>query len=190
MKASQQDRTKGSKIRKRANKSTPQKAKIKIMERNWNIPSLLKFYERSQTSSNEETLEGDTLIEDAVVIKCEDEDEDETTIMVEENFSESAQGTENACVSFQDRTLRLDDPRLEDWSDDEIWVLNKLVMRGQEPLLPYELASEFPSWPDILFTKNQTKIVINNISRSTTNRKKMIPSPRYQANTLSSRIGF
>ena len=182
-KAIRQDRTKSIKINKHVVKSTSStKARVNASERTWNIPGILKFYERSQMSSNGETLEGETLMDDGLSISCEAENAGAATIVVEEDFPEPDQRTNNANISFQDRTLQRDDPRIEDWSEDEIWVFNKLVMRGQEPLLPYELASEFASWPDILFSKDQTQFVISNISRSTTNRTNMIPSPMCQAN--------
>ena len=184
-KAVPQDGIKGHKISKKIDKSTPSlKAKAKASKRKWNIPGMMEVYEQSQMSSTGENLEGETLIDDEPLIKCEDEDEGEgdATMVMEEDSLEPSQTTNNACLSFQDRILQRDDPRIEDWSEDEIWVFNKLVMRGHEPLLPYDLAAEFPSWPDILFSKIETKVVISNISRSTTNRTNTAPSLMCQAN--------
>lgn len=167
--STRQDIVKGSKITKQAHIPSSAKAK-KADKRNWNFFDLLKFSGRLQTHENEDSLEGETLVDEEPPIKCELADKDEVTMAVEETLHEPLDNGNGSCLPFEDRAFQPDDERIQDWSEDEVWVFNRLVMRGQEPILPYELASEFPSWPDALFSDEQDKVVINNISRSTINR--------------------
>ena len=169
---------KGGKVTKRVDiPSSSTKAK-KASNQRWNFFDLLNFFERPQICSNGESLGGETLMEDEPSIKCEGETEGEVTIVVEEELLKPIDGESDAFIPFQDVAFQPGDERIQDWSDDEIWIFNKLVMRGQEPLVPYELASEFPSWPDVLFSKDQDRVVIRNISRSTTNRAYVLPAPK------------
>lgn len=166
----------GSRIAKRVNAPSSFAKAEKAGKRAWNFLGLLKFSERPQTHDDEESLEGETLVEDDRPIKCEEEGEydEETegvvTTVEEDTFFEPIDGDTASFTPSEDKAFQPGDERIQDWSEEELWTFNKLIMRGREPLLPYELASEFPSWPDILFSRNQEEVFISNISRSTTNR--------------------
>ena len=166
-----QDRFKANRISKGV-KVVPSSTKAqRVRKRKWNFLDLLHISGLSNNHVDKVTLEGDTLVDNEISIKCEDGgDKSEVTAAVEETLLESYDDRSDSCLPFEDRAFHPDDERIQDWSDDEVWIFNKLIMRGQEPILPYELASEFPSWPDILFSNDPDKIVINNISRSITNR--------------------
>ena len=169
-------RVNGSKITKRVNAPTSFAKAKKADKWDWNIFNLLKYCERPQSHIDEESLEGETLVEDDRPIKCEEEDEYDketegvVTTVEEDTFFEPINGDTASFTPSEDKAFQPGDERIQDWSEDELWTFNKLIMRGREPLLPYELASEFPSWPDILFSRNRDKVFISNISRSTTNR--------------------
>ena len=52
------------------------------------------------------------------------------------------------------------DLRAAGWSEDAIFLFQKLGMRGFEPLLPYGWVEDFKSLPTDLFTPNMDKAFI------------------------------
>ena len=69
-------------------------------------------------------------------------------------------------IVIQKKAFEPEDERLKQWSADEIWVMNKLLNRGREPLLPKEMAAQFTSWPDNLFSTDPTKTFVTAIGSS------------------------
>ena len=170
-----------SKVTKPAYKPSPKK-KSKFVTQKWGVARISKVYEQKVLESTEENvtdqrLDDDTFIESAESnqeIKRESDNEDENMTLVDEDSPsrDDGEAEQDANItSIKAKILQADDPRVSDWSDDEIWVFNKLVMRGREPLLPFELAQEYPSWPDILFTNNPSKTIIKPHHCSMANRK-------------------
>ncbi len=183
-KSNREDSSKSYRVSKHANDNSSSKKKTKRTLQKWNLANLPQSYEQAALTSDEDdhedsSFEGETFAENkenTMEIKREAESEDENATLVEEEDSQSPTEAEDVSITeIQARILEADDPRIEDWSEDEIWVFNKLVMRGREPLLPFELSSEFPSWPDMLFTRNSSKIVIGNHRCSMTNRNSPQP---------------
>ncbi len=69
------------------------------------------------------------------------------------------------------RVFSYDDPRVAKWTQDEIWLFNKLAMRGLEPLLPQSMAMDFQSFPDRLFSRNPSRVFLSSHQGSETGRK-------------------
>ena len=56
----------------------------------------------------------------------------------------------------------LDEDALKDqgWTDDEIWLYQKINMRGYEPLLPESWALDFPAFPKELFSAKDSAVFV------------------------------
>ena len=68
-------------------------------------------------------------------------------------------------IDVDDIVIDGDDEDLlqEGWSSSEICVKDKLAMRGEEPLMPELWQLDFPSFPDILFTRDDKAVFIRNL---------------------------
>lgn len=72
---------------------------------------------------------------------------------------------------YNDRNLDPNDPRVANWTKDEIWLFNKLARRGTEPLLSSDFTGYFPAFPDILFTNDPNRVFLNSHEVSSYHRK-------------------
>lgn len=139
----------------------------------WNMALWFSGFGKSQSDDGEEDeLEGDTEIDD-------DDDGDEgsaathgydndLTLVADDN-DEGTTGdqTARASTSYNDRYLDFDDPRIQDWTDEEVWLFTKFTNRGYEPLLHETWIMDYPTFPDQLFTKDENRVYINNVHSST-----------------------
>lgn len=110
-----------------------------------NAPGLSRFLDSldpAEERAGETSMEGNTL--------------------VQEDFLDEA--ADQTLVDQDDRFLRSDDIRFKDFSDEEIWLFNKLSRRGTEPLLPASWQLDFGSFPDDLFSPNEKAVFITNLN--------------------------
>lgn len=91
------------------------------------------------------------------------QDRNEFPFMDDEQSHEMV-NREQKTVTLKDQLLDPEDVRIQDWSEDEVWVYNKLVMRGYEPIFPQSWAPDFQSFPDQLFTRNAARTFVNNLT--------------------------
>ncbi|KAL9102966.1 MAG: hypothetical protein Q9163_001953 [Psora crenata] len=142
----------------------------------WNVPAISTFFAQSSGHQAEKDFDGDT-----VVIKEEQSEsaseDNENTLVNEDTVNDEI----NERTDINDRFLDYNDPRVKEWSVEEVWMFNKLSMRGFEPLLSEEWQWDFPSFPDPLFTKDESLVFINNLNTSITDGKILTqPHPRFR----------
>jgi len=139
------------------------KAPLKKAKSLWNIPILSRFFLDTQErqpheQNNEHDLEGDTLI-------GEESTESKTTptkgyaIVLDDE-----EGTRTKLDSYRDR------PAVHScagaWTVEENWIYEKLSRRSHEPLMSASWQLDFPSFPNLLFTKHEDRTFINNLHTS------------------------
>ena len=125
---------------------------------------------QSESCEEDELLEGDTMIDDdngsaaAATLGAYDND---VTVVVDD-YDEGVKGdeTRHALQKYGDRYLDYDDPRVQDWTEEERWLFTKLTNRGYEPLLHTTWILDYPTFPDQLFTSDESRVYINNIHGS------------------------
>ncbi len=120
----------------------------------WDLPLLSAFFGDSRREQDKENLEGDTLVEEQEPAPSKDEP-------VEDHNEELEKASPGRI--YNKRYFDYDDPRVNDWAFEEIWLFNKMQRRAHEPLLPYAWALDFPSFPDSLFSKVDQRVFIKNI---------------------------
>ena len=141
----------------------------------WNVALWFSRSGESQGEScgEDDELEGDTMIED-------DDDDDgsaaatpgaydnEVTVVVDDDYDAGVKGdeTRHALQKYGDRYLDYDDPRVQDWTEEERWLFTKLTNRGYEPLLHATWILDYPTFPELLFTDDESRVYINNIHGS------------------------
>lgn len=105
-------------------------------------------------------FEGDTLIDELVQgIKDEEAyDANEETIVVDETGYDSK--AFNPVAERTRREAHGRDLRDAGWTEDAVFLFQKLGMRGFEPLMPSSWAFNFVMFPRIMFTKNMDKAFI------------------------------
>ena len=123
--STRQDDVKGSKISKVVKAPSSSNKAKQLGKRNWNIFDLLKISGNLQTHENGDCLEGDTLVDDDPPIKCEGGGKSEVTMAVEETLHEPFDTRSDSCLPFEDQAFQPDDERIQDWSDDEVWIFNR-----------------------------------------------------------------
>lgn len=136
----------------------------------WFLPLWFRGYGKSQSNDREEEddLEGDTMIDD------DDDDDDGSAAaadydndltLVVDDYDGGVKGgdeTAHALQDCNDRYLNYDDPRVQDWTEEERWLFTKLTNRGHEPLLHVTWIMDYPTFPDELFTNDESQVYINN----------------------------
>lgn len=105
-------------------------------------------------------LEGDTLIDELVEGIKDDEafDANEETIVVDESGYDSK--AYNPVAERMRREAQGRELRAAGWSEDAVFLFQKLGMRGFEPLMPSSWAFNFVMFPEMMFTKNMDKAYI------------------------------
>lgn len=133
----------------------------------WNLAHWFGGSYKSQSEDREDVdLEGDTMIEDTGSAASE---YDNDLTLVADEYDEGIKGAETAgsLRNYRDRCLGYDDPRIQDWTEEERWLFTKLTKRGYEPLLHDTWILDYPTFPDQLFTNDKSQVYINNIHTST-----------------------
>lgn len=133
----------------------------------------------------EDGLEGSTIIEDAPMDRSPGTADDTTLIEddcredhprfatpSEDAATDSSPGTEDDTRLIEDEFTKDQDPfanpsdevQTDDYTEDEMWLHQKLVRRGEEPLFHNAWGLDFPTFPEDLFTLDHSKIFIYSIS--------------------------
>ncbi len=152
-------RVKGSKITKKY-VATPSSAtkSAKLQGRFWTklLPGLLS---QSPQKEAEDDFEGDTLVEDDHNIQDKRSGhanlDGDTVIEPEEQQRHVAKVSQK----HDQHTHELNNQKL--WSKDEVWLLEKLNLRGLEPLMDATWFMDFRSFPIPLFSHNPRQVFIN-----------------------------
>ena len=71
----------------------------------------------------------------------------------------------------RNRCFSPNDPRIADWSEDEIWLSNRLARRGLEPLFPHSLIMNYPTFPKRLFSRDPHRVFLTSHQGSEAGRK-------------------
>lgn len=122
----------------------------------------------------EDELEGDTMIDDtpndvddgngsAPATPGHDND---VTIVVDDYDDDSgikSDETRHALQKYGDRYLDYDDARVQEWTGEERWLFTKLTNRGFEPLLHATWVLDYPTFPEQLFTSDESRVYISNV---------------------------
>lgn len=148
----------------------------------WDFSRLSSFFSKEQDEEKEEQsiddLEGDTMVDCDNPMPTTEDDNDRTMVEEDDGFkpekgSKKQKKIQPIQKEHNNRYLDYNDPRLMDWSRDEIWLFNKFARRGAEPLLPQSWTLDFPTFPDILFTNDPDRVFMNKHHGSEYNRKRL-----------------
>ncbi len=133
----------------------------------WNLALWFRGSGNNQDDGLEKRdLEGDTVIDDAGSVAAAEYDNDSTLVV--DDYDEGTKGdrTAHTLQRYSDRHLDYDDPRIQEWTEEERWLFTKLTNRGYEPLLHDTWIMDYATFPDQLFTNDETQVYINNIHTS------------------------
>jgi hypothetical protein len=121
------------------------------------LPPSPKSLERAYTD-----FEGDTMIEDMVdaIDGGEAFDANEETIVVDEGRYMDEQKAYDGEAELHRRERQGRELRAAGWTEDAVFLFQKLGMRGFEPLMPGEWINDFIMLPTNLFTANMDKAFI------------------------------
>ena len=140
----------------------------------WGLELLSNLFRKELKEERTEDLEGDTYVEDEEPLPTIEHDNDFTLV---EDYEEEdkAENTKRALKDVNDRYLDYSDPRIKEWTGEEIWLFNKLQNRGAEPLLISTWTLDFPTFPDQLFSKDEDQVFIKNIHTSVSRGEQPLP---------------
>ena len=127
----------------------------------WGLQLLSGFFGKEQDETGDAELEGDTVVEDDDPIPATELDNDFT--LVEDN--EEVINAEPGKLPFEeqsDQSLSFHDPQVQQRTDEETWLFNKLSRLGREPLLPRSWNMDFPTFPAYLFSSDPARVFVNN----------------------------
>lgn len=115
-------------------------------------------------------MEGDTLIDQIAEEMNPDSEEDwdanEETILIDEGRYIDEHKAVDAEHERERREAQGRELRAAGWTEDAIFLFQKLGMRGFEPILPWGWVNDFSVIPLDMFTKNEDKTFIRPISGS------------------------
>lgn len=113
-------------------------------------------------------LDDDTLIQESVeetkTSSEEEWDANEETLVVDDGKYMEEQKTINREKERARREVQARELRQSGWSEDAVFLFQKLGMRGFEPLMPEDWINDFDSLPVDLFTANENKAYIKSDS--------------------------
>lgn len=135
----------------------------------WFLPLWFSGSGKSQSQSNdreEDDLEGDTVIDNDGSATTPEYDNDLTLVVDDHGEGNKGDGTARTLQDHNDRYINYDDPRIQGWTEEERWLFTKLTNRGYEPLLHSTWIMDYPTFPDQLFTNDESRVYINNIHGS------------------------
>lgn len=159
---------KGSRITKNSPKTSSKKPSRQ--SNHWGLQSLFVKNETEETDvrRDEGDLEGDTLIENTATILQGSNFENDTTIIADIDDA----------LEDPEVTAELgDEPHdYAGWTEDEIWLLERINMLGSEPLLHLTWALDFPTLVPELYTMDDSRVLIKAINGNTCHGEFAIPS--------------
>ena len=110
-------------------------------------------------------LDGDTLIHETVEEPSRESSEldwdanEETMVVDDGQYMEQQKGIDREKERMR-REVQGRELRDAGWTEDAVFLFQKLGMRGFEPLLPDDWVNDFPSLPVDLFTHNENKAFV------------------------------
>ena len=149
-------KVKGSRVVKANGKNGKEKRKSF-----WGLQFLSGLFGKEQDEKDHDELEGDTIVEDEDPIHTTELDNDLT--LVEDN--EELNKAESASLHTEElsnRSLSFHDPQIQQRTDEETWLFNRLSRLGREPLLPRSWNMDFPTFPAYLFSSDPARAFVNN----------------------------
>lgn len=134
----------------------------------WNLSLWFRGSGKDQSDDSEEgDLEGDTMIDDAASAAGSGYDKDLTLVVDGHDQGIKDDDAAQSLQKYNDRHLDYDDARIQEWTEEERWLFTKLSNRGYEPLLHSAWIMDYATFPDQLFTNDESQVYINNIHSST-----------------------
>ncbi|KAF1955790.1 hypothetical protein CC80DRAFT_473666 [Byssothecium circinans] len=106
------------------------------------------------TSVEPQEFEGDTLLPDSDDVSQEEWDANEATEVVDESQYLDTRKKSDPEKEKLRRENQGRDLREAGWTEDAVFLFQKLGLRGFEPLMPASWVNDFPSLPTDLFTAN------------------------------------
>lgn len=161
-------RVKGSRITKNSPKTSSKKPSRH--SNYWGLQSLFakKETEEADARRDEVDLEGDTLIENTATILPGSNFENDTTIIAD---------IDDALEDPEMTAEPGDEPHdYAGWTEDEIWLLERINLLGSEPLLHLTWALDFPTLVPALYTMDDSRVLIKAINGNTCRGEFAIPS--------------
>ena len=130
----------------------------------WGLGLFTSFFGKKEIPEAD-NLDGDTLAVNDFASSSAQNDNDLTLVDNEAVHDEGIQleTTEDTLRDYRDEQyLDYDDPRIQDWTREEVWFFNKLNARGAEPLFDETWIMDFPTFPDTLFTTDEDQVFFDN----------------------------
>ena len=127
----------------------------------WGLQFLSGLFGKEQDEKGDGELEGDTIVEDEDPISATELDNEFTLVEDTEELRKS----ESASLRFEElshQSLSFYEPQIQQRTDGETWLFNKLSRLGREPLLPPSWNMDFPTFPAYLFSSDPARVSINN----------------------------
>ena len=127
----------------------------------WSLQFLSGLFGKEQDEKGDNELEGDTVVENEDPISANELDNDFT--LVEDN--EELIKAESASLHSEElsnQSLSFHNPQIQQRTDEETWLFNKLSRLGREPLLPRSWNMDFTTFPAYLFSSDPARVVVNN----------------------------
>lgn len=149
---------KGSRIIKNSPKKSSKKPGRHSV--NWGLQSLFAKNEtgEAEVRRDDADLEGDTLIEDTAILQGSNFENDTTIIADIDDALEDPEVTAELGDEPHDYA---------GWTEDEIWLLERINMLGSEPLLHLTWALDFPTLVPELYTMDDSRVLIKAINGNT-----------------------
>lgn len=147
----------------RVTKPTPSKKQSAKSKGKFWARVLPKFLSKNTSNEAQDEFEGTTLFDEDQFDALDNEDNEAT--LLDPDVSPGAQLPNPAPNAAADEdqyyTPTAEDLKvMKKWSKDEVWLFQKLNMRGLEPLLPSTWDFEFVTVPDKLFSDDDSKVLI------------------------------
>lgn len=159
------------------------------------LPSIIYKQEKSSEEPivhSPESLEGSTFVDDATPERSPSLEGETTFIGEDEKSYEDEKMSEDDVSPIDSHANPLVAENIENgqvykgWSEDEIWLYEKLDNRGYEPLLPKSWDLDFPTLFDDLFSEDDSEAFINTLSGRKYHGKLSLIYPRHLSLTLPS----
>lgn len=149
-------KVKGSRVVKANGKNGKEKRKSF-----WGLQFLSGLFGKEQDKKDHDELEGDTIVEDEDPIHTTELDNDLTLVEGNEELNK-ADSASLQTEDLSDRNLSFHDPQIQQRTEEETWLFNRLSRLGREPLLPRSWNMDFPTFPAYLFSSDPARVFVNN----------------------------
>ncbi len=123
----------------------------------WGLQLLSGLFGKEQDEKGDDELEGDTIVEDEDPVPAIEPDNEITLVEDNEEVIEAFPFEEQS-----DQGLSYNDAQVQQRTNEETWLFNKLSRLGREPLLPRSWNMDFPTFPAYLFSSDPARVFLNN----------------------------